>query len=676
MQKPITFCAFFLFAFAYSQQADSTALIGEIQIDAYKKPQNFITSTKSVMVTSPLIQGQNSPERLLESINLLPGSSMEERSPGSYRLSIRGSTLRSPFGVRNVKIYLDDFILSDVTGNTYLNVVDPQLIQSTEIYKGPEGGDFGSVTGGTALLRTGTTERKNFGISAGSFNLFKEYGKYSAKSGDHFFTVFQSFINTESYRENSAFKRGSLFLKDVWIYAPEKNLNFLLLYSNLHYETPGGLTLEQMKENRRQARPATSTLPGAAAQQAGIYNQFVLAGLSHEMKISDNFSHFLLFQSSFNGLKNPFITNFEKRQEENYAFRTHFNYEKNTDDLEFQTRIGFEGGINKTFIRNYNNLMGNSGNPQKFDQIDTRSGFAFLSQKLNYNGKLFADASLSYNLMQYQWTGIFPEHNSGEVNFTNQWLPNFGVSWLIAHRWSLRGKIGKGNSAPSSEEIRSSTQEFNPDLTPEYGWNKELGIRKQFGNSFYIEVSAFDFRLKDAIVRRQNDAGQEFFVNAGGTVQKGLEVITETKKFNFSSPFLSALKVYFSGSFYDFTFRDYRKDDEDYSGNQLTGVPNTNLASLVSFEFFKKIKLDYSNYYISEFPLNDAGNVNSEPVIYGNISASFPFKINSAEITATLNVLNVYNNNLILGYDTNAFGGRYYNPSAKRNLNLGIAVQF
>ena len=42
---------------------------------------------------------------------------MEERSPGSYRLSIRGSLLRSPFGVRNVKLYLDDFIFTDAGGN-------------------------------------------------------------------------------------------------------------------------------------------------------------------------------------------------------------------------------------------------------------------------------------------------------------------------------------------------------------------------------------------------------------------------------------------------------------------------------------------------------------------------------------------------------------------------------
>ncbi|MBP3840434.1 MAG: TonB-dependent receptor, partial [Chryseobacterium sp.] len=103
---------------AFCQQQDSASLITEVQIDAFKKPGKLITSTKSVSFSGSNFLAQNAPDRLLESLNLLPGSKMEERSPGSYRLSVRGSTLRSPFGVRNVKVYLDDFALTDASGNT------------------------------------------------------------------------------------------------------------------------------------------------------------------------------------------------------------------------------------------------------------------------------------------------------------------------------------------------------------------------------------------------------------------------------------------------------------------------------------------------------------------------------------------------------------------------------
>src|SRR5690606_40111756 len=59
-------------------------------------------------------------ERILTSVNSLPGVRFEERSPGSYRLAIRGSTLRSPFGVRNIKVYWNGIPFTDPTGSTAL----------------------------------------------------------------------------------------------------------------------------------------------------------------------------------------------------------------------------------------------------------------------------------------------------------------------------------------------------------------------------------------------------------------------------------------------------------------------------------------------------------------------------------------------------------------------------
>jgi iron complex outermembrane receptor protein len=52
-----------------------------------------------------------------------------------------------------------------------------------------------------------------------------------------------------------------------------------------------------------------------------------------------------------------------------------------------------------------------------------------------------------------------------------------------------------------------------------------------------VEGNYFDFRMKDAIVRRQNEAGQEYFVNSEKTVQKGVEILMESKNFNLKNNF-------------------------------------------------------------------------------------------------------------------------------------------
>lgn len=663
-------------AFLSAQKKDSAEIISEVRIDAYKKPAAFISSTKSVSVVSENLLNQNTPERMLESINQIAGARMEERSPGSYRISLRGSTLRSPFGVRNVKVYLDDFIFSDASGNTYFNVISPELIKKMEIYKGPESGDYGAVTGGTVLLKTSDSEKTSANLSLGSYGTFNQSFDFSKQLGKHFIEIFQNYYQTDSYREQSKVVRKQVFLKDNFQYSERGTLKAMILYADLDYQTPGGLTLEQMQLNRKQARPATKTVPGAEDQDAGIRNKMILAGLSNEYHFNSDFSHFILIQGSYVDFENPFITNFENRFEKNFALRTHLNYEKNWEHIALAYRLGFEDGINDILIKNYDNNRGVEGNPQNFDKIKNTSGFYFISQKLNIDEKLFSDISLSLNSNAYDWERLFPRNENGKTRFKNQWLPNFGLSYLFAKGFSVRAKVGKGNSAPTNEEIRASDQQFNTSLRPEYGWNKEIGIRKQFGNSLFIEGSYFDFRMKDAIVRRQNEAGQEFFVNSGATVQKGLEVLLESKSFNLKNDIFNYFKFRFSGSFYQFTFEDYRQNDNDFSGNDLTGVPQTTVNSLINFILFKKLSVDYSHFYTSKIPLNDANSVWSDSSLVGNIQFRFPFELDRTSLNIFLQIQNLYNEDYVSGFDINAFGNRYYNPAAKRNFVFGVKADF
>lgn len=662
----------FCMSSVFSQKRDSVVLISEVQIDAYKKPSSFINSTKSVSVVSANLLNQNPPERMLESINQIAGARMEERSPGSYRISLRGSTLRSPFGVRNVKVYLDDFILSDASGNTYFNVISPELISRMEIFKGPESGDFGAVTGGTVLLQTGNSEQISGNLSIGSYGTFNESVNVARQSGKHFFRIFQNYYRTDSYREQSAVQRKQIFLKDDFQYTENAQLKAMLLLSDLDYQTPGGLTLEQMQLNRKQARPKTSALPGAREQDAGIRNKMILAGIAHEFTLIPDLTHFVMVQGSYVDFENPFITNFENRFENNFALRTHLNYQQNWQKIAAEWRVGCEGGTNNIFIKNFDNNRGIEGNPQNFDQLKNNSGFYFVSQKLNFNEKLFSDISLSLNSNSYKWEKLYPTSENGKTRFKNQLLPNFGLTYRITKGFSVRGKIGKGNSAPTNEEIRSSNQEFNLNLVPEYGWNKEVGIRKQFGNIFFAEANYFDFRMKDAIVRRQNERGQEFFVNQGNTVQKGLELLLESKNFNLKNNFLSSLKFRFSGSFYQFKFQSYQQGTVDFSGNDLTGVPKTTINSLLNLTLFNKLSVDYSHFYTSKIPLNDANTIWSDSNLIGNIQFRYPLDLDKTRVNVFLQIQNVYNTDYVLGFDINAFGNRYYNPAARRNFVFGV----
>src|SRR4051812_2281599 len=113
--------------------AQDTIDIREIKLTTQLSRQSLLRTTTAAAIIDSTKMALMSETSLVTAVNTVPGLRMEERSPGSYRLSIRGSLLRSPFGVRNVKIYIDDYPLTDAGGNTYLNVIAMNAINNIEI---------------------------------------------------------------------------------------------------------------------------------------------------------------------------------------------------------------------------------------------------------------------------------------------------------------------------------------------------------------------------------------------------------------------------------------------------------------------------------------------------------------------------------------------------------------
>ncbi|RYY28589.1 MAG: Plug domain-containing protein, partial [Sphingobacteriaceae bacterium] len=108
-KSSVVFLILLCFKLASAQQTDSLKKLPEVVIKAYLSQQPLLTVPAAVGTVN-YQQLQIQPDfSLVPAVNTIPGVRMEERSPGSYRLSIRGSLLRSPFGVRNVKFYMDEF---------------------------------------------------------------------------------------------------------------------------------------------------------------------------------------------------------------------------------------------------------------------------------------------------------------------------------------------------------------------------------------------------------------------------------------------------------------------------------------------------------------------------------------------------------------------------------------
>src|SRR5882724_11018433 len=116
----------------------------DVVVKAYEQNRKLTDVGAPVSFVGKSSLGRFANNSILPALNTVPGVRMEERSPGSYRMNIRGSTLRSPFGVRNVKIYFDDIPFTDAGGNTYLNQLSYYNFNSIEVIKGPGGSLYGA----------------------------------------------------------------------------------------------------------------------------------------------------------------------------------------------------------------------------------------------------------------------------------------------------------------------------------------------------------------------------------------------------------------------------------------------------------------------------------------------------------------------------------------------------
>ena len=617
---------------------------------------------------------------LVPVFNQVAGVKMEERSPGSYRLTIRGSLLRSPFGVRNVKIYLNQIPLTDAGGNTYLNILPVGMLQQIEIIKGPASSAYGAGTGGVVLLQSATTQwpdsshnRWAAAVSGGSFGTFKQSAEWQHSNKNATLELYQDHQQSNGYRQQTALRRDAITGRYTR-YLGKQQLSIQALYANLFYQTPGGLTLSQFQQNPVAARPATSSLPGAVQQNSSVKNQTLWVSLAHQWDINRQWQLQTFVLNSETRFENPFITNYEKRSESNWGVGTHIRYsvKKNNQSLDWVT--GMEWMQQRSHIDNYGNRNGKIDTLQFTDQLQAKQWYVY-SQITYRLGKWVLDAGISSNQQPF----TFQRVSSVGSKPATRVLPS-----LPAPRISITRKLANGNiyllasrgfSPPTVAEIRPSDGNYYGELAPESGWNIEAGWRLAAANRRWNwEISLYRFSLQQTIVRRNNAAGAEYFINAGSTLQQGIETGFQWNLIPANTSRKWSLNWQSSFCYQPYQFVQYQQGSIDYSGHPITGVPPTILFTAAQFTHQKGWYATAQLTANAALPLNDLSDEYARP--YQLLQAEAGIRFNHKKLRWQLfaGVDNILNQSYSLGNDINAAGRRYYNAAPGINVFSGIRL--
>jgi iron complex outermembrane receptor protein len=398
----------------------------------------------------------------------------------------------------------------------------------------------------------------------------------------------------------------------------------------------------------------------------------------YELELNNRFSIKTFFTGNHTSFRNPFITNYEKRGEANLGAGASLVYQTQNAGMRFQWMNGAEWLYNHSLISNFGNRSGVVDTVQFKDDIYATQWFAFSQMQFAFGKKWVLTMGLSLNNQFFRYRRL-TEINSVPVSKKINLVltPRFAVLYKLNKDVSLYALAAKGFSPPAVAEVRPSDGNYYGDLNAEYGWNYEAGIKGElFDARLQFDIAAYFFSLHNAIVRRTNTAGAEYFVNAGRTKQNGVEVLLKYQVVRKNTSFISGLHVWSSYSYQPYRFDNYQQATINYSGNALTGVPRNIWVSGFDMDTKIGMYLNASLNGTSSLPLTDANDAFADAYQLAQVKLGYRCKKNNTQLDVFAGIDNLLNQQYSLGNDINAPGKRYYNAAMDRNIFGGIIYHF
>ena len=650
----------------------------EAIVKAFERNGNNRTVAAAVTVLTKNNLERLGTSSLVAAVNAVPGVKMDERSPGSYRLSIRGNLLRSTFGVRNVKVYWNGIPFTDASGNTYLNQVAPGNLSQMEIIKGPSGSMYGSGTGGVVLLSSGSNnsvpgKAVEVQVTGGSYGLLSGHAAYQ-QSGVHTTNVSLSHLQADGYRQHARMRRDVAHYNGNYKLTSKHSLGTNIFLSDLFYQTPGGLNAAEMAANPKQSRPAAGAFKSAQTQQAAIYLKTFYAGLSSSLQVNEQWKLTTGVYGSYTDFKNPTIRNYEKKYEKGFGGRTVLQYNSGS----FTGTFGGEMQQGFFYTGVYGNKSGQRDTLQFNAQIETRQSNIFAQASFNLGFGLLAEAGVSYNDFSYDYSKQSPTININEQSsFTAQVVPRFSLL-KKAGASSIYVAVSKGYSVPSIDEVFAGNDVFNKSLKAETALNYEAGTKAVIlKNKLWLDAAFYVLQLQNTIVSRRDSGGGDFYTNAGNTSQKGAELSVNYLPVNRVEGFIRTFKLSSHYTYINAKFKNYQQGAIQFGGNKLTGTPPNVFVLQVDLQSAPGLYCNLSYNFTDHIPLNNANRVYASSYQLSFVKLGYKtFLRPGIETNFFLAAEKSFNNPYSLGNDLNAAAGRFFNPAAPQSFSLGVVCRF
>lgn len=591
----------------------------------------------------------------------LPGiwiSDRENQALGE-RMSIRGMGWRSPFGVRGIQVILDDIPLTVADGQTILNMVDPAMVQSLELLRGPSATFWGNSSGGVLYMRTrqpADAPALSLRSYAGSYNTMKHEVRWHNRIAGVRWNAYGSYYGSDGYRDHSESRLIRGGLSAGFDLGENSTLDARIAYSGMpKAQHPGSLPADEAQNNPSMAWPAF-----ADARAGKDFQQLMASGAYNH-----DFENGLLSVSAhgiYRDFNNPLLPSVGYISVGRYAGGSRATYD--VESLPFYLQFGGELKWQYDDRSQHNTLNGEPGDEVWIDQNDMVRNQALFAKAIFDFRPLSLSLGLRGDRMVFAVEDFIAAEESDRV-FTSL-NPSIGLN-LNLNNTRLFANLSTSFESPTTTEFKNRPgggTGFNPDLMPEKTVGLETGIRGVEQNlNLEYDITLFGLRVSDLIIPfEEEDGGPTLFRNEGDTRHYGLE--THFRFYPVQQLSLEMMYTWVHAVF----------NDGDFDGNKVPGVAPHRIGSSLSFSLGKHTFIADAEWVGKYFADSDNTASNDAYFLLDGRWTFSGLRFNTWQIKPFVSVDNLLNERYNTSVSINAFGGRFYEPGRDRSFRAGLQV--
>jgi iron complex outermembrane recepter protein len=670
-----------------SQLQSLSRNLSEVNVTAYHNPEKLISVAGAVSVVG--VDSLQYPSyNIVTALSFTPGLIIQEATPGTMKLTLRGIGSRYPYGTKKIKMFFDGIPLYSAEGETYFDDISPEYLGRIEILRGPASSVYGASLGGAVILYLQKPESGLSELSlmstAGSYGYMKNSLVYSHSSRKGELLVSYSSVKSDGYRENSEYMRNSILLNFNHPLGDKLTGSLIISGSLVKDQIPSSLDSATFVSDPRAAAPLWLKTGGSKNPAR------ILAGYKLKYQPSNKLE---IISSLFGTLREneenrPF--NFLDESGFSYGGRFLVRYAINKGRINYK----ITGGSNLFFELYNNSIYENQGGlgvkgdllqkgSESIYQVDLFSQFDLNISHFTFTAGLNLDKSGFRFTDKYSFDSV---NQSGSLHFDPVLSPRLSVAWIPKDGISSYIAVNHGFTIPSLSETMTPLGLINSDIKPEKAWSYEAGVRFALFHSWtFIDLALYYMKVSDLIVPKRVE--EDFYVgmNAGASLHKGIEISVQQwlwGKGKDSRPAATSAVMNLSYSLNRFRFLEFIEDENNFSGNQLPGMPENYFTGSIDFRtssgFHSLIEILSSG----KIPLDDFNSRFTEPWTVINVRTGYSFWFNKKWGTdAMVSINNItdarYASMVVVNAPgTEAHPPRYYYPGMPRWFTFSLGLKY